>query len=124
MKIDASEFESIFTRLRQIIEMRSEAPTVTADTPNHFRLNIAYSPKFNKGFPVAWVKVGKAYVSYHLMSVYVFPKLRDGLSKKLRARMQGESCFNFKIVDEALFSEPEQVTTRGFDSCSKGGVTQ
>jgi hypothetical protein len=33
------------------------------------------------------------------------PKLLEGCSQQLRARMQGKSCFNFKTVDEALFAE-------------------
>jgi hypothetical protein len=67
------------------------------------------------------VKIGKAYVSYHFMPVYMFPKLRDGLSPKLKARMQGKSCFNFKAVDEALFHELEQMTAQGFALCRKAG---
>ena len=117
-----SEFESIFARLREILRRHSGALTVSADTPDHFCLHLAYSPKFKKGFPVAWVKVSKAYVSYHFMPVYMFPNLRDGLSKKLRTRMQGKSCFNFKAVDEALFEELERLTVEGLAVSRKAGV--
>lgn len=64
--------------------------------------------------PLAWVQVGKAYVSFHHMSVYARPELLKGVSKELRARMQGKSCFNFKTVDPALFAELEDLTVRGF----------
>ena len=109
-----SEFKSIFARLRGILQKHSAALTVTANAPDYYCLQIAFSPKLKKPFPVAWVKIGKAYVSYHLMPVYIFPKLLDSRSDKLRARMQGKSCFNFKVADEALFEELEQVTTKGF----------
>lgn len=60
------------------------------------------------------VQVRKRYVSYHLMPVYVFPDLLDGISEGLRKRMQGKSCFNFALIDERLFDELEQMTERGY----------
>jgi hypothetical protein len=116
-----SDFQSIFTRLRRILEKHSAALTVTVDTPDHYCLQIAFSPKLKKPFPVAWVKIGKAYVSYHFMPVYMFPGLLDSRSEKLRARMQGKSCFNFKVVDEALFEELKDLTTEGFTRCKEAG---
>ncbi|HKQ72165.1 MAG TPA: hypothetical protein VJ810_00460 [Blastocatellia bacterium] len=116
-----SEFESVFARLRGILQKQSAALTVTVDTPVHYCLQITFSPKLKKPFPVAWVKIGKAYVSYHFMPVYMFPKLLDSRSDKLRARMQGKSCFNFKAVDEALFEELKDLTTEGFARCREAG---
>jgi hypothetical protein len=107
-------FDPIFARLRSILEPYSARLKVTADAPDHYCLDVGFSPQLKKGFPVAWVKIGKAYVSYHFMLVYMFPKLRDRMSRQLRARMQGKSCFNFKVADEALFQELEQVTAEGF----------
>lgn len=115
------EFASIFARLREILQRHVGALAVTADAPGHFCLTVPFSPKLKKGFPAAWVKVSKAYVSYHFMPVYMFPKLRDGLSKKLQARMQGKSCFNFKAVDEALFKELTDLTAEGFAMARKAG---
>src|SRR5262245_43752868 len=97
-----TEFASIFGRLREILQKHAGALTVTTDASDHYCLTVDYSEKLKKGYPAAWVKIGKGYVGYHFMPVYMFPKLRDGLSKKLRARMQGKSCFNFKSGDEAL----------------------
>ena len=71
--------------------------------------------------PVAWVQMGKAYVSFHLMPVYVNAKLREGMSKQLKARMQGKSCFNFKSNDEALFRELERLTVQGIAGFRKAG---
>ena len=116
-----SEFETIFARLREILEPHSANLKVTADEPDHYCLEVTFSPKFKKAFPAAWAKIGKGYVSYHFMPVYMFPKVREGLSDKLKARMQGKSCFNFKVLDEALFKELEQMTTEGFAMCRKAG---
>ena len=68
------------------------------------------------------MKISKTYVSYHFMPVYMFPKLRDGLSKELRTRMQGKSCFNFKVADGALFKELEDLTAEGFAAARRAGV--
>ena len=116
-----STFEAIFVRLREILEPHSVRLKVTADAPDYYCLELAFSPKLKKAFPAAWVKIGKAYVSYHFMPVYMFPKLRERLSDKLHARMQGKSCFNFKELDEPLFKELEQLTTEGFAMCRKTG---
>lgn len=56
------------------------------------------------------VRQGKAYVSYHLMPVYTHETLAAMISPALRKRMQGKSCFNFKVADEALFEELAALT--------------
>ena len=56
------------------------------------------------------VRVGKSYVSFHLMPVYVFADLLAGLSPELKKHMHGKSCFNFKTVDEELFKELARLT--------------
>ena len=117
------EFGSIFLRLRAILQKHSGALTVTDDTPKRFCLAVTTHPhpRLKGPMPVAWVQIGKAYVSYHFMPVYGCPKLLDGYSKKLKERMQGKSCFNFKVVDEGLFKELEDLTVRGFAAFRQAG---
>ena len=55
------------------------------------------------------------------MPVYAAPQLLDGKSAKLRARMQGKSCFNFKVVDEDLFAELDQLTGESFAAFRRAG---
>ena len=55
------------------------------------------------------------------MGVYGNTALLDGMSKELKARMQGKTCFNFKSDDEALFKELEQLTVRGIAGFRKAG---
>ncbi len=71
--------------------------------------------------PIAWVQIGKGYVSYHLMPVYGCPKLLDNHSQKLRSRMQGKSCFNFKAEDEELLEELERLTVEAIVAFRKAG---
>jgi hypothetical protein len=70
------------------------------------------------------VRIGKNYVSYHLMPIYVFPDLLEGLSPGLKRRMQGKSCFNFTRTDEQLFQELDELTDRGYERYkSEGWIT-
>jgi len=89
---------------------------VTEDTASCYRLEYGIHPRHKKPFPIAWVTVGKGYVSFHHMGVYACPDLLKGVSKELKARMQGKSCFNFKTVDPALFAELEELTVRSFEA--------
>jgi len=61
----------------------------------------------------ASVKVGRRYVSYYLMPLYLGVQPEGGLSPELARRRQGKSCFNFTRVDDALFDELEDVTAAG-----------
>jgi len=117
------EFERVFSKLREILQKHSNVLNVSADRPNYYCLDIEFSPKLGKRLPVGWVKIGKNYVSYHFMPVYMFSDLREGLSKKLKVRMQGKSCFNFKSIDEPLFEELDQLTTKGLKISKKMGFT-
>ena len=124
------DFESVFTRLRGILEKHSGALTVKADGPDHYSLEAGAGPAALRAWggkarkpsiPVAWVQLGKAYVSYHLMGVYGNTRLLKGLSKELKARMQGQTCFNFKVVDEKLFKELDSLTAQAITAFRKGG---
>ena len=109
-----TEFESVFVRLRSILQKHAGALSVKHDTASSFCLEVGVLPTHKTAFPIAGVELRKAYVSYHFMPVYANPKLLDGFSAKLNARMQGKSCFNFKSCDEDLFKELEQLTAKGF----------
>jgi hypothetical protein len=105
----SNDFPTIFTRLKRIY---SDIPgaLVTADGPQDYSLNTPYSPRCKKELFLGAVQIKKNYVSFHLMPVYMFPDLLEGVSPELRKHMQGKSCFNFKQVDEGLFTELESLT--------------
>ena len=74
--------------------------------------------------PIAWVRIGKAYVSFHHMGIYARPELLRGVSRPLLARMQGKSCFNFTAVDAELFDELEALSGRGFEVLRNSPLTR
>jgi hypothetical protein len=110
-----SEFPAIYSRLRSILEPYAPKMYVSADDATWYGLDFA--PEGERG-PVTFfgaVRLGKAYVSYYLMPVYVDPGLLEDVSPELKKRIQGKSCFNFKRMDEALFAELTALTARGYE---------
>jgi hypothetical protein len=63
----------------------------------------------------AFVKPATKHVSLYLLPVHENATLRASLSPALAKKLTGRSTFNFAAVDEALFSELEQVMARAFD---------
>jgi len=113
--------DPVFRALRRILQKHAGRLTVVDESPAKFSLVGGKHPQHGTPMSVAWVAVGKNYVSFHHMGVYARPELLKGVSKQLRARMQGKSCFNFTAVDEALFAELEELTLRGFEVFRKAG---
>ena len=107
-------FQSTFQRLRAILEPYAAGMNVVADTADHYYLNTKYVTKNRKPMFFAAVRSGKAYVSFHLMPVYVEPDLLKTISPELRKRMQGKSCFNFTAPEEKLLKELAKLTRVGF----------
>ena len=109
-------FPAVHARLRAIMQRYATGTLqVQSDTPENYVL-IGPPTERSQGKEVWFgaVRTGKAYVSYHLMAVYAFPDLLDGMSPALMIRMQGKSCFNFREVDEKLFKELARLTERGY----------
>jgi hypothetical protein len=125
----ASEFESVFRHLRRILASQAASLDVTDDTSTKYCLEAKIGPATLQAWggktkrpriPVAWVEVGKAYVSYHLMGV-TDPSVQAGMSKALKARMQGKTCFNFTASDPALFTEVDALTAASIAALRKSG---
>ena len=63
----------------------------------------------------AFVKPNAKFVSFYLMPLHTDGGLRSSLSPALAKRLAGRTAFNFPSLDEALFSELEQVVARAYD---------
>ena len=110
----ADSFTEVFSALRAILQRHTGKLVVSEDSPNRYCLQGGLHPKHKKPMPIAWVEIGKNYVSFHHLGVYARPGLLQDVSKKLKERMQGKSCFNFSSVDEPLFAELQELTVRAF----------
>lgn len=106
----------VFHRLRSLMAPYADALDRSVDEGDELSLTTAHRMKNGSNLGFGGVTIGKRYVTYHLMPVYVEPALLDGNSPELRARMQGKSCFNFTRADEALFAELAALTEAGFEA--------
>lgn len=93
-------------------------------SPDSYVLLGAPTATYPDGQLFASVRLGKRYVSYHLMCLYTDPDDLGEMSPELRRRRQGKSCFNFTRVDEALFDELDALTRRGRERYAARGLTR
>ncbi len=115
------DFAAVHARLKIIMRIY-EGDTLKAnpDKPdNYVLIGPPTERSMGKDMWFGAVQTRKNYVSYHLMAVYAFPELLDGLSPELKKRMQGKSCFNFKVVDDKLFKELARLTDKGYKRFKK-----
>jgi hypothetical protein len=118
-----TDFQLVYTRFKDMLsKFDGENLHIQAEKPDQYELIGPPTPRSN-GREVWFgaARVGKRYVSYHLMPVYACPDLLDRISPELRKRMQGKSCFNFTHVDEKLIKELEELTERGYERFKKEG---
>jgi hypothetical protein len=115
------EFKLVFKALRELLLRHAGELTISDDSERRFCLHGGSHPKHKTPLPIAWVEIGKAYVSFHHMGLYARPELLESVSKELSARIQGKSCFNFRALDPVVFAELEELTARGFDAFRKAG---
>ena len=110
------EFPHLFERFKTMLAPYVGRMHVSADTPTTYGVDMAPEPERDPSTWFAGTRLGKRYVSYYLMPVYVQPSLLDDVSPALRKRMQGKSCFNFAKVDEPLLAELDALTRRGYEA--------
>jgi hypothetical protein len=110
------EFNAIFAKLRTLLEKHAVGDTlaVVEDSQHRYCLAGGQHPTHKTPMPLAWAQIGKGYVSFHHMGICASTKIRDGLSPRLKVRMQGKSCFNFKTCDQAILEELDALTANAF----------
>lgn len=108
-----SDLSPVFAALRSIMADFAPRLDVIHDTPDHYYLNTRTIGPNKQPIAFGGVRIGKAYVSYYLMPVYM---VGMDMSADLKKRMQGKACFNFKTVDDDLFGELRGLTRRGYDA--------
>ena len=115
----AAAFDDVFATLKQVFHPHLKRLDVQVDTAKEYTLvgRVPSPFKQHKGNPMffASVRVGKAYVSFHLLPLYMNPALTATVSPALKKRMQGKACFNFKSApDAALLADLKRLTRDGF----------
>jgi hypothetical protein len=114
--VPRDDFERLFARFKEMLAPYAARMHVSADEPRMYGVDMAPEDERDPSTWFAGTRLGKRYVSYYLMPVYVQPALLEGISPELRRRMQGKSCFNLTRVDEPLLAELEALTRTGYDA--------
>jgi hypothetical protein len=116
----ARDFDGVAARLRTILDPYRDR----LEPSELYGVDTLKRPGGGAHDYFAGMRVGKRYVSFYLMPVYSHPELLEAVSPALRKRMQGKSCFNFTAPDEALLSELEALTARGYERFEADGATR
>jgi hypothetical protein len=115
----AADFAAAFVSLKRVLEKGSKKLAVKSDSADEYSVMGRIPSPFpqHKGNPMwfASVRRGKAYVSYHLMPLYMNPPLQKAIGAGLKKRMQGKTCFNFK-------NEPEPETLKQLEELTAAAV--
>ena len=106
-------FQKIFAALKPVLEPYA-ARLAVKEKPGDYYLETKTAVYKGRPMMFAAVRTGKAYVSFHLMPIYMNPKLQAAVSPELKKRMQGKSCFNFTRVDPSHIAELKKLTKAGF----------
>jgi hypothetical protein len=114
-----ASFDEVFAALKQVFRRHLDRLNIQSDSETEYTLVGRKPSPFpqHKGHPMYFgsVRLGKAYVSFHLVPLYMNESLSGSISPALRKRMQGKTCFNFKTAPEAaLLAELERLTHAGF----------
>lgn len=112
--VSQADLAAVFSALRKLLGPYSRELAQT-NKPGYYCLE-SRKPTFrNRPMYFAGVRLGKNYVSYHLMSIYACPDMVKNMSPELKKRMQGKACFNFTAVDPKLFAELDALTGAGYE---------
>jgi hypothetical protein len=115
-----------FAALRSVFAGCKRRLAVKVDTPSEYTLVTKAPSPFpqHKGQPlfIGSVRAGKAYVSLHLVMLYLCPDLTANITPGLRKRMHGKACFNFKTAPSPeLLAELKGLAEAGVRECDGRG---
>jgi hypothetical protein len=116
------DFEAVFAVLRPLLARHAARLVVVHDRPGDYYLNTARLGPTKKPMFFGAVKIGKSYVSYHLMPVYAYPELLADVPASLLGCMQGKSCFNFTSPGAIDLTALGKLTDAGLARFRKDGL--
>jgi len=114
-------FQAIFDALKPVFEQYGGRLAIQVDKPGEYYLETKTAMRKGRRLQFGGVKIGKAYVSFHLMPIYMNPKLQATISPELKKRMQGKSCFNFTSLDPSHLAELKKLTQASFEEFQTWG---
>jgi len=119
----AEGFSAVFATLKPVLGKFEKRLAVKSDTSREYTLVGRTPSPFpqHKGQPMWFgsVRIGKAYVSFHLLPLYMNEPLAKTVAPALKKRMQGKACFNFKTDPEPeAMAELKRLTAAAYKEWS------
>jgi len=111
----AKELAGVFAALKDILEPYEKDLHVLPYKPEYYCLVTRVAVRKGKPAWFAAIRMGKNYVSYHFMPVYMNAGMQKRIPPELKKRMQGKACFNFSEVDPALFRQLADLAAAGYE---------
>jgi len=96
--VQNKQLTPVFRILRRIMLPYKRVLDCKEDGPGNIYLDTFHILENKKPLFFGAVQTRKSYVSFHLMPVYVDPRILKIISDSLRKRMHGKYCFNFKTI--------------------------
>jgi hypothetical protein len=108
----AADFDAIYAELRAMMLRAAPGMRPARDRPGDLLMLAPWPHPRKPDAPMIFgmVRTGRAYVSYHLMPLYMNAVMQAKVPTALARRKQGKTCFNFKRAEPALFAELETLT--------------
>ncbi|PYU77577.1 MAG: hypothetical protein DMG50_30400, partial [Acidobacteria bacterium] len=91
----SKRFSRCLRRLQEILKPYEKQFSVVPYKPEFYYLQTRSACHEGKPVWFAVIRMGKNYVSYRLMPVYMNRVSQKRISPELKKRMQGKACFNF-----------------------------
>ncbi len=114
-----NDLQNIFNKLKSILQRYNEKLITKIDAGNNFDLwsqkEIIVAGKNKSEMFFASIQIQKNDVAFHFMPLYTDPNLIDELTKSLRSKMKGKSCFHIKKLDEDLENEISDLLKKGYE---------
>ncbi len=110
---NAHDLSIVFDAYRPILKPYIPNMMVVQDNERGVYLNTQSVMKNRQPLFFASLAINKAYVSFHLFPVYMYPDLLDGIGDLVK-RMQGKSCFNFRQVDPSQVERMRALVEAGY----------
>jgi hypothetical protein len=115
----SADLEAVFATLRPILANYANHLSVKSDTATEFavvtRSASPFSQQSTQPMYFGSLRLGKVYVSFQLMPLYMNPALNKSISPRLRNCMRSNTCFDFKTEPQPeLIADLKRLTEAAF----------
>jgi hypothetical protein len=121
--MEKESFDTVFSKLKSILQSFSPPLKVTKESEKDFELYTTKEGELaGRKFPhlfFSGIKIQKGFVGFYFFPVYTHPELLKKYSPELRKCLKGKSCFHIQKDDDKIFLQIENAVKDGFECYKK-----